>query len=104
MKKKRGKAYMISGLILLLAGILANLRTIFLIVNILTAPEPEGIGIIGGADAPTAIFLTNRLFNEISIIEKAGLLLIVAALVLIIIGLIKCLFRERRPRRSKDSK
>ncbi|WP_294411789.1 hypothetical protein [Ruminococcus flavefaciens] len=100
MKKKSGKAYIISGAILLLAGILANIRTIFLLVNILTAPEPEGIGIIGGADAPTAIFLTDRLFGELNIIEKAGLLLIIIAPVLIIIGIVKCLCTKRR---SKDS-
>lgn len=94
MKKKSGKAYIISGVILLLAGLLANIRTIFMIVSILTAPEPEGIGIIGGADAPTAIFLTERLFNEINIIEKAGLLLIIAAPVLIIIGTVKCIRKK----------
>ena len=89
MKKKSGKAYIISGVILLLAGIIANIRTIFLLVSIITAPEPEGIGIIGGADAPTAIFLTDRLLMEINIIEKAGLLLIIIAPVLIIIGAVK---------------
>ena len=100
MKKKSGKAYIISGAILLLAAILANIRTIFLLVSILTAPEPEGIGIIGGADAPTAIFLTDRLFGELNIIEKTGLLLIIIAPVLIIIGIVKCLCKKRR---SKDS-
>lgn len=91
MKKKSGKAYIISGVILLFAGILANIRTILRLVSIITAPEPEGIGIIGGADAPTAIFLTDRLLMDINIIEKAGLLLIIAAPVLIIIGIVKCI-------------
>ncbi|MCR4639456.1 hypothetical protein [Ruminococcus sp.] len=100
MKKKSGKAYIISGAILLIAGILANIRTISRLVSIITAPEPEGIGIIGGADAPTAIFLTDRIFMDINIIEKAGLLLIIIAPVLIIIGIVKCLCKKRR---SKDS-
>ena len=64
-------------------------------MSLLTAPEPESIGIIGGADGPTAIFISERLFMDISISEKAGLLLIIAAPILIIIGVVKCIINRR---------
>ncbi|WP_303823977.1 hypothetical protein [Ruminococcus flavefaciens] len=88
MKKKSGKALIISGVIMLLTGILFNIRTIFGLIDLLTADESADIGIIGGADAPTAIFLTDRIFADMMIIEKAGLLLLIAAPILIIVGIV----------------
>ena len=91
MKKKSGKALIISGAIMLLTGILFNIRTIFGLIGLLTADESADIGIIGGADAPTAIFLTDRIFADMMIIEKAGLLLLIAAPILIVVGIAKCI-------------
>ena len=89
MNKKKGKAFILTGIILLALGLLLNIRNIIRLVSLLTAPEPESIGIIGGADGPTAIFLSERIFMDISILEKAGLLLIIAAPILIITGKVK---------------
>ena len=100
MKKKSGKAFILTGIIFFAVGLLVNIRVIRGIIIMLISDEPKSIGIIGGADAPTAIFLTDRLFGELNIIEKAGLLLIVIAPVLIIIGIVKCLCTKRR---FKDS-
>ena len=62
-------------------------------------PEPK-IGIIGGLDGPTGIFPIDHFLLDMNILEKAGLLLIIIAPVLIIIGIVKCLCTKRR---SKDS-
>lgn len=91
MKKKSGKALIISGAIMLLTGILFNIRTIFGLIGLLTADESADISIIGGADAPTAIFLTDRIFADMMIIEKAGILLLIAVPILIIVGIVKCI-------------
>ena len=97
---KKGKAFILTGIIFLAVGALFNIRNIIRLVSLLTAPEPESIGIIGGADGPTAIFISERLFMDISISEKAGLALIIAAPILIIIGIVS-LCRGRHPRRPK---
>ena len=96
MKKKSGKECIVSAVLMLLTGLLINIRTMIGLIGVFTADEPEHIGIIGGADAPTAIFLTDRIFADMSIFEKAGLLLIIISLVLVIIGIVKC-------RRNKHS-
>ena len=92
---KKGKAFILTGISFLAVGLLVNIRVICGIIRMLTAYKTESIGIIGGADGPTAIFISERLFMDISIPEKAGLALIIAAPVFIIIGIVKCI-RDRR--------
>ena len=92
---KKGKAFILTGVISLAVGLLVNIRVICGIISMLTSDKTESIGIIGGADAPTAIFISERLFMDMSIIEKAGLLLIIAAPILIIIGVVKCIINRR---------
>lgn len=91
MKSKKEKAFILTGIIFLAVGLLVNIRVILGIIRTLTSDEPESIGIIGGADAPTAIFISESVFKNMSILEKAGLLLIIAAPILIITGIVKCL-------------
>ena len=92
---KKGKAFILTGVISLAVGLLVNIRVICGIISMLTSDKTESIGIIGGADAPTAIFISERLFMDMSIIEKAGLLLIIAAPILIFIGVVKCIINRR---------
>jgi len=85
---------MISGAILLLAGLLADIRVILRLVITITAPEPDGISIIGGADEATARFIIESIFRDMNIIEKAGLLLIIFSAALIITGIVKCMINK----------
>ena len=94
MKKFSGKNLLLTGVICLAAGLLVNIRVICGIISMLTSDKTESIGIIGGADAPTAIFISERIIKDMSIIEKAGLLLIIAAPILIIIGVVKCIRKK----------
>ena len=94
MKKKSGKTFILSGLILLFAGLLTDIRVILRLLKAITAHKLDKIGIIGGADEPTARFLIESIFRDMNIIEKAGLLLIIIALLLIIIGIIKCIINK----------
>ena len=89
MKKKSGKAFILTGIIFFAVGLLVNIRVIRGIIIMLISDEPKSIGIIGGADAPTAIFISSRIFRDMSILEKAGLLLIIAVPFLITIGIVK---------------
>ena len=93
---KKGKAFILTGISCLAVGLLVNIRVICGIIYMLTSDKTESIGIIGGADAPTAIFISERIFKDMWIFEKAGLLLIIAAPILIIIGIVS-IFRGRRP-------
>ncbi|SEH41872.1 hypothetical protein SAMN02910265_00553 [Ruminococcus flavefaciens] len=95
MKSKKGKAFILTGIIFLAVGLLVNIRVILGIIRTLTSDEPESIGIIGGADSPTVIFISGRIFMDMSILEKAGLLLIIAAPIPIIIGTVKCIINRR---------
>ena len=95
MKSKKEKAFILTGIIFLAVGLLVNIRVILGIIRTLTSDEPESIGIIGGADSSTAIFISERIFMDMSILEKAGILLIIAAPILIIIGTVKCIINRR---------
>ena len=97
---KKGKAFILTGISFLAVGLLVNIRVICGIIRMLTAYKTESIGIIGGADAHTAIFISKFIFRDMSILEKAGLALIIAAPILIVIGIVS-LCRGRRPRRPK---
>ena len=94
MKKKKGLDFILAGVICLAVGLLVNIRVICGIIRMLNAYKTESIGIIGGADAPTAIFISKFIFRDMSILEKAGLLLIIAAPILIIIGIVKCIRKK----------
>jgi Na+-transporting methylmalonyl-CoA/oxaloacetate decarboxylase beta subunit len=69
--KKTEVLYIIAGLIVLIIALLSIARVF---------DRPEGIGIIGGADAPTAIFVLRR-------IDKKKLILLAAGAILLIRGL-----------------
>ena len=72
-KNKTEKYYVIAGLVILALG-LAPLVYGFLF-------PPEGIGIIGGADAPTAIFLLGHAGKKRLILIAAGFVLLVRGLI-----------------------
>lgn len=58
MKKKRSKYLLVTGIILIL---ITALYASFILVPVFFTPQkPEGIGIIGGADSPTAIFVFSQ--------------------------------------------
>ena len=82
MKSKRNAIILlIIGAIIFLAGIVVPIIS----MKIYTS-QHGAIGIIGGADGPTAIYLTSRLFNGTPIIFiLLGLGLVVSAVVLLII-------------------
>ena len=69
--KKTEVLYIIAGLIVLIIALL-SIAGVF--------DRPEDIGIIGGADAPTAIFVLRR-------IDKKKLILLAAGAILLIRGL-----------------
>ena len=102
MKTKTGKAFILTGIIFLAVGMLVNIRVIHGIIRTLTSDESKSISIIGGADSPTAIFISERIFMDMSIIEKAGLLLIILAPILIIIGTV-ILCRDVGTKKSQKS-
>jgi Na+-transporting methylmalonyl-CoA/oxaloacetate decarboxylase beta subunit len=81
MKSKR------NAIILLIIGAIIFLVGIVPIVSMKIYTSQHGaIGIIGGADGPTAIYLTSRLFSGMPIIFMLlGLGLIVSAVVLLIV-------------------
>ncbi len=98
MKRKSGKVLIIMGFVFLAAGVYINywrFRWLIGWIGYVMDPEPK-IGIIGGLDGPTGIFPIDHFLLDMNILEKAGLLLIVAAPVLIVIGIVKC-------RRNKHS-
>ena len=101
MKTKTGKAFILTGIIFLAVGMLVNIRVIHGIIRTLTSDESKSISIIGGADSPTAIFISERIFMDMSIIEKAGLLLIILAPILIIIGTVILCRGRRHEKKSK---
>ena len=68
MKKSNGTLVTI-GSILLLPAIAVIVRLVML-----SSQESQNIGIIGGADAPTAIFLTSTLGWKLLLIIAAGVL------------------------------
>jgi Na+-transporting methylmalonyl-CoA/oxaloacetate decarboxylase beta subunit len=82
MKSKRNAIILlILGAIIFLAGIVVPIVS----MRIYTS-QHGAIGIIGGADGPTAIYLTSRLFSGMPIIFMLlGLGLIVSAVVLLIV-------------------
>lgn len=82
MKLKRSAIILlILGAIIFLAGILVPIIS----MKIYTA-QHGAIGIIGGADGPTAIYLTSRLFSGMPLIFiLLGLGLIVSAIVCLLI-------------------
>jgi hypothetical protein len=82
MKSKRNAIILlIIGAIIFLAGIVVPIVS----MRIYTS-QHGAIGIIGGADGPTAIYLTSRLFSGMPIIFMLlGLGLIVSAVVLLIV-------------------
>jgi Na+-transporting methylmalonyl-CoA/oxaloacetate decarboxylase beta subunit len=82
MKSKRNAIILlIIGAIIFLAGIVVPIVS----MRIYTS-QHGAIGIIGGADGPTAIYLTSRLFSGTPIIFMLlGLGLVVSAVVLLIV-------------------
>lgn len=82
MKSKRNAIILlIIGAIIFLAGIVVPIIS----MKIYTS-QHGAIGIIGGADGPTAIYLTSQLFNGMPIIFMLlGLGLVVSAVVLLIV-------------------
>jgi Na+-transporting methylmalonyl-CoA/oxaloacetate decarboxylase beta subunit len=82
MKSKRNAIILlIIGAIIFLAGIVVPIVS----MRIYTS-QHGAIGIIGGADGPTAIYLTSRLFSGMPIIFMLlGLGLVVSAVVLLIV-------------------
>lgn len=67
--KRRYPALITIGSILLLTAVAVIVRLVML-----SSQESQDIGIIGGADAPTAIFLTSTAGWKLLIIIAAGVL------------------------------
>ena len=82
------KLPLISGISAIICG--ASLIAFRIIRLFSTSREADNIGIIGGADAPTAIFLTSRLglFNILGIAGILGITALIAGIALVILSII----------------
>lgn len=86
MKKHLWWILLVAGLVLLVPTVLS---IVVPLVHTAMAPQ-ESVAIIGGADGPTAIYLTQRLFWELLQgrvwIILAGIILVIVAVVMKITG------------------
>ena len=67
-RRKTEKGYIIAGLIILVLGLIPCIFAVLF--------PPEGVGIIGGADAPTALFLIGHTGKKQLLFIAAGLILL----------------------------
>ncbi len=91
MKKIAGVITGALGIVCTAAGLLLVLRSLIMNHFVKDKPFSESVGIIGGADEPTAAFIASRTVNDPAIIVIA----IIAGMLLIAISLI-LLFNKKR--------
>lgn len=72
-----------SGIVFIIIGSLLLLTAAAIVLNIIMfqSKESEHIGIIGGADAPTAIFLISRAGWKLLLIIAAGAALLIKGII-----------------------